>query len=417
MCMRMLDDVCRHAQMARPPLIRRAGGTCRRLPRWLADIVGLLTVLALLLPVGCRGDKRISLVELTKLEQEIAEVPEVPLEHEELALTDFHPYQVRPRDVLAIRMTGLQEQDRYAGTTLQVRVHDDGTITLPVVGSLKVEELDLGEVEQAIVAAHVPDVVKDLSVYVELVGPDNTTVLVLGAAGIPGLVKLNQNERNPLYALAAVGGFNPTSSGRVHLRPIRPEREEVTYDLNDVNDVRRALLGPPLEPGDVLVVEAADESVVYLSGLLNAPGPIPIPPRKTISVLRAVAASGGLVDFLEPKEATLWRKLVDGRQVQVRVDLAAIRAGDEPDLALRAGDILDVPHTTETRFRQWFAQNIVIGPFGVTAVYDPVADYRTRTLRDYDRAGGDTIRQLLLQPLGTGISELLIPPVLPPPAP
>ena len=109
MCMRMLDDVCRHAQMARPPLIRRAGGTCRRLPRWLADIVGLLTVLALLLPVGCRGDKRITLAELMKLEQEIAEVPEVPLEHEELALTDFHPYQVRPRDVLAIRMTGLQE--------------------------------------------------------------------------------------------------------------------------------------------------------------------------------------------------------------------------------------------------------------------------------------------------------------------
>jgi protein involved in polysaccharide export with SLBB domain len=374
-------------------------------------------VLALLLPVGCRADKRITLVELTKLEQEIAEVPDVPLEHEELALTDFRPYRVRSRDVLAIRLTGLQEQDRYAETILQARVHDDGTITLPVVGSVKVAELDLGEVEQAVVAAHVPDVVKDLSVYVELVGPDNTTVLVLGAAGIPGLVKLGQNERNPLYALAAAGGFSPTSSGRVYVRPIRPEREEVTYDLNDVNDVRRALLGPPLESGDVLVVEAADESVVYLSGLLNAPGPIPIPPRKTISVLRAIAASGGLVDFLEPKEATLWRRLADGSQVQVRVDLAAIRAGYEPDLALRAGDILDVPHTAETRFRQWFAQNITIGPFGVRAVYDPVADYRTRILRDRNGSGDSIIRQSLLQSLGAGVSELLIPPVTPPAAP
>jgi len=382
----------------------------------MARATRFVAVLVLLLVAACRADKRITLAQLQELEQEIAEVAPVRVEQEELALTDFQPYKARQGDVLAVQMVGLLEE-RYAPTLLQLRVQKDGCITLPVVEPIKVEGLDLSDVEQAIIAAHVPDIVKNLSVYVQLVRPEPTTVLVLGAVGQPGLVKLDNNARNVLYALAAAQGFNPLASGRIRLKPIRPEREEVVYDLTDVNDVRRALLGSPLEPGDMLVVESADDSVVYVSGLVNQPRVIPIPPRKTLSVLRAIAASGGLVDFLEPKKATLWRKLVDGRQVQVRVDLAAIRAGDEPDLALRAGDILDVPHTAETRFRQWFAQNIVIGPFGVRAVYDPVADYRARLLRDDDRAGSNIIQQSLLQSLGTGVSELLIPPVSPPSTP
>ena len=57
------------------------------------------------------------------------------------------------------------------------------------------------------------------------------------------------------------------------------------------------------------------------------------------------------------------------------------------------GDILDVPHTAATRFRQWFAQNVQIGPFGVQGVYDPVAERRAKILRDGDDgcgAGGRT---------------------------
>jgi protein involved in polysaccharide export with SLBB domain len=364
---------------------------------------------------ACHGDKRISLADLEKLERQIDEVTPTPVEHEKLALVDFRPYKLRQGDVLAIQMVGLLE-DRYAPTMLQVRVQSDGCILLPAIDPVQVEGLALNEVEQAIIAAHVPDIVKNLSVYVQLVRPGPTTVLVLGAAGQPGLVKLDNNARNVLYALASAQGFGPLASGRVRMKPIRPEREEAVYDLTDVNDVRRALLGPPLESGDVLVAESADDSVVYVTGLVNQPRVIPVPPQKNLSVRRAIAASGGLVDFLEPQEATLWRQLRDGRQVQVRVDLAAIQSGEAADLALRAGDILHIPHTPETRFRQWLAGNIRIGPFGVTAVYDPVADYRTRILRerDYD---DDLLTRTLLQNLGTGISELLIPPVPTPTAP
>lgn len=395
--------------------VRSPTETWRRTCRALTCPAGLFALVVPLLLPACQADKRITLSELSELEQIAAEVPAVPVEAEQLALTDFQPYRVRQGDILAIQMIGLLE-DRYAPTVLQLRVQKDGRINLPVVDPVKVEGLELGEVEQAIIDAHVPDYVKNLSVYVQLVQPDPTTVLVLGAAARPGLVKLGHNERNLLYALAAADGFGSMASGRIRLRPIRPERDEVVYDLTDVNDIRRALLHAPLESGDVLVAEAADDNVVYVNGLVNMPRVIPVPPQKTVSVLRAIAASGGLVDFLEPKEATLWRKLPDGRQVQVQVDLAAIVSGDAPDFALKAGDILNIPHTPKTRFRQWVAGNIRFGPFGVTAVYDPVADYRARILRDRDYGDG-VVRQSLLQTLGTGVSELLIPPVSPPAAP
>lgn len=379
---------------------------------WCANAARLLIIPAVFLVTACHTDSRISLAEMAELEEQALAGEPVGIEPQKLALTEFQPYKVRPGDILTIQMTGLME-DRYALTSLQVRVHQDGRISLPIVGFVDIAGLDLGQAEETIIEAHVPQIVKDLAVYVQLVRLEATTVLVLGAVAKPGLVPLGENERNVLYALASAGGFSFSGSGRVRLKPISPEREEVVYNLSDVNDVRRALLAPPLASGDILEVEAADSSVVYLTGLLNAPGPIPVPPQKTMPLTRAVAAAGGVVDLLQPKEATLWRTLPDGQQVRARVDIASILDGESPDLALRAGDILDVPHTADTRFRMWFAQNIRLGPFGITAMYDPVADYRARILRDRDN-DGNLFRQSFLYTLGSGIPEVLIPPVTAP---
>jgi polysaccharide export outer membrane protein len=376
---------------------------------WLGAIV---VVLAGLAPTGCqKEDARISISELMVRERELADTPDIAVQPADLKLTDAQPYRVSVGDVLRLTLTGLKE-DRYADEVLNVRVHKDGQIRLPLVGAVRAEGLELGEIEQAVIEAHVPDVVRELSVFVELAGPESTTVLVMGAVALPGLVKLPQNERNVLYALVQAGGFGGQTSGTVRLRPIQPERMEAVYDLNDVNDVRRAMMAPPLQSGDIIVADGQSQSAVYVSGLANAPGPIIVPPNSELSMVRAIAASGGLVDFLEPKEATLWRVLDDGEQVRVKVNLEAVMAGEAPDLALRPGDVLDIPHTSHTRFRQWFAQNIQIGPFGVTAMYDPVADYRARILRN-DNQDNNAFRQTLLQSLGSGLSDLVIPAPVP----
>lgn len=395
----------------------------RRLPRRGRPAAHWIALLAGVCSAGCAADKRITVGELQALEAGARQVTPTPVQPAALALSELRPYTVGPGDVLSIHMYGLQE-DRYAATTLELRVQDDGGILMPVVGAVNVGGLNLRQVEQTIIAAHKPGVVKDLTVYVQLVEPESTTVLVLGSVATPGLVRLKHNERNILYALAAAGGFGSTAtvggfssanSGRVRVEPIRPEREPAIYDLSDVNDVRLALLASPLESGDMVIVESAESSAVYVTGLVNAPGAVSVPTNGSLSLVRTLAASGGLRDFLDPPEATLWRRLPDGRQVRVKIDLDEVMSGEGLDLALHAGDVLDIPHTPETRFREWFASNIRIGPFGVTAVYDPVADYRARVLANDRDSDGSVVRRSLLNSLSTSIPEILIPPVMPVP--
>lgn len=372
-------------------------------------IVGLSGPL-LLSAAGC-SDTRISVDRLQVLEAELAEHEPVPVPANAFALAEVQRLRARPGDVLRVTLIGLG--DDLAPMTLQARVDDAGNIELPMVGALRVAGLDLARIEDAIHDAYVPDYKTDLTAHVEIADPATITVIVNGAAGQRGLVTLRSDRRNLLYALVQSEGFIKSASGVVHVRPARPQRPSATYDLNDVNDLRRAMLSPPLESGDMITVEAGTPAAIYLTGLVNAPGPIVIEPGAQLTVMQAIAAGSGLVDALEPKEATLWRTLRDGRRVRVKLELADIRAGDAADVALRAGDILDVPHTAETRLRQWFVNNIQIGPFGVQGVYDPVADYRARILRDDDDGGG-VFRRLFSDALQTSIlSQTLNPAAVP----
>lgn len=392
-------------------------GASRRVPVRVVSgaLVLLLASVAAALVAGCKSDQRISVAELQKREAELAAArdPEpVSVNPTELNLTEVRPVTVSAGDVLTITLTGIK--DEYSELAVRARVHQAGRVSLPLVGWVDVGGKSLEEVEQAIYAAFVPGVVKQLSVFCELTGPEATTVMVAGAAAQRGLITLRSDERNVLYALARSGGFAPGTSGRIRVRPIRADRPEVVYDLMNVNDVRRAMTAPPLESGDLVAVEPAITSAVYVMGLVKIPQTIPIAPEGTLPVSRAVAAAGGLLDFLEPEEATVVRKLADGSNVHVKLALADIIAGKAPDFELRPGDIFEVPHTGDTLLRSWALNNIRIGPFGVGTIWDPVAEYRYQRALDEDSIGGGSFRQSVLDTVRFGLPNVIVPAIQPP---
>jgi hypothetical protein len=76
-----------------------------------------------------------------------------------------------------------------------------------------------------------------------------------------------------------------------------------------------------------------------------------------------------------------------------------------------------VPHTPGTRFRAWVLANIRLGPFGVSAVWDPIAGYRYQKALDQDerrfgQQGG--FGQSILDTVRFGLPNVIVPPVLPP---
>jgi polysaccharide export outer membrane protein len=363
--------------------------------------------------IGCDTDTRMSYGELLQRQNELAAAAAQPVSvpaPRDLNLTDYRRYRIQNGDVLQLTMTGVAA-DRYTPTIIRARVDDKGEIVLPLAGAVKLAGLDYTQAENAILAAHKTLITEPFSVYVELVGPESTTVVVTGAATTPGLITLAENERSLLAALSRAGALGVTTTGRVQYKPIDPKRETMSFDLADINDIRRMLLLPPLSSGDTIVVEAPETNVVYLTGLLNGAGGAIVMPRDApLTLMQALAAAGGTREFIDVKDATLVRRLADGSQLRAQLPIQDILDGKEPDLVLAAGDIVQMPHTLGTRVQDWVNNN-VIRQMSIGLRYDPLQQYNTNRIIDQqNRLNGGGLRNSVL----LNLSNLLLPTTPPP---
>ncbi|MCH8851018.1 MAG: polysaccharide biosynthesis/export family protein [Planctomycetes bacterium] len=337
------------------------------------SFVPLILLTVLVVPTfGCT-DHRISLRDFLIIEQKVREANSAPPDEEAIAaakeLIDrrLGPYKVSPSDVLSVTFSALD--DTALMTPQQVRVDRNGEIELPGVGKMSVADSELEDVENKIQDAYVPDIYRDVVVHVTLAETDTTNVLVTGAVTFPGFVSLRRTERNLLYAIVGAGGVSSLASGEVLLRRIRKPTEEVTLNLTEPEGLRAAFALDPLEAGDIITVEAALPSVIYVGGLVNAPSPQALPAGAHMSVLQAIAASGGLRTDVIPREATLIRRLPDGHDYHVKLDLDRINKAQDPNIMLAAGDILWVPETWDTRVEDFINRNIFLRA-GVTISYN-----------------------------------------------
>ncbi len=320
---------------------------------------------------GC-SEHRISLSEFLQLQQQMR-VHEDPVLSQDAAEASaamldrqLGPYRVGPSDVLSITLTGADSSvDR---PPIQARVDSRGEIELPVVGAIRVADLVLEDVEDAIRSAYVPDVLRDVAVFVELLTPDTTNVLVVGSVTAPGLVPLRRTDRNMLYAIVGAGGVSELASGITTLRRIRRPGEEVTLDLRDPVQLNAALALDPLEEGDIIYVQTAQPNTIFVGGLVNRPAPQSYPQGSELTVLQALAAAGGIRTDVSPTEGTLIRRLPDGTDAHVKLDLDRLATAQDPNIVLIPGDILWVPETLGTKIQDFINRNVFIRA-GATATY------------------------------------------------
>ncbi len=268
----------------------------------------------------------------------------------------FSPYRVGPGDVLEVRMVGGDGKDLYPA--LHVRVDRKGSIDLPNLDSFRVSDMELEDVEDAVKSAYVPDVHRDMVVHVTPVSVDTTNVLVVGAVTEPGLIPLRRTERSMLFAIIGAGGVSDLASGTATLRRLRDPEAEETYNLTDPVQLQAALALAPLEHGDIIQVHAAPLNTVFVGGLVLRAGPQPLPAGTEINLLQVLAAAGGLRTDVNPKVGTLVRRMPDGTDAHVKLDLQRLSMGLDPNLTLAAGDIVWVPETFETRLADFLNRNV-----------------------------------------------------------
>jgi polysaccharide export outer membrane protein len=291
------------------------------------------------------------------------------------------PYKLGPSDTLTVTISGLAELG-VAGD-LTARVAQDGTVTLPMVGNVQVGGLTLEDVSTKLASAYSPQFIKDCTVQVEVATYHPTSVLVLGQVDSPGPVELRRDQRSVLQAILRAGGPTEMAADHVVLIPAATPESKQHFDIGSAAGLARAAQTDVLKEQDILWVGRRASDFVFVQGLVGAPGPVPVPRGTGLSILQAIAATGGTDSIACPTEATLYRRDDGGDTSRVKIDIKRILNGEDPDIALAAGDVLLLPHTDATRTRQFLHDNLVIRG-GIDATFNPMTYYVARRYADDD---------------------------------
>jgi protein involved in polysaccharide export with SLBB domain len=300
-------------------------------------------------------------------------------------------FAIGPGDVLEISVPGVDEIKERTE-----RVSAQGTIELPVAGTVQVGDLTEPQVKAAITKA-LSKYVKDPEVDIFVKQYNSRQVAVTGMVNKPGLYTLNSRNDTIMEMIGRAGGisdqagssiiFIPSSGSRssAYLKRMAAESQEGAKDppansgrgaaataeqpervgpeqgvhnvsanwsssrpalpaavpqgsdpiFINVNNGSGGDLDVPARPGDVIIVPARGE--VLVAGWVQNAGAYQITPGMT--ALGAVTAAGGQ---MFSSSAEVLRAGPHGDKIQLPVDLSKVKDGQEPDIPVQSGDVVVV---------------------------------------------------------------------------
>jgi polysaccharide export outer membrane protein len=243
-----------------------------------------------------------------------------------------------------------------ADYTPSVRVGLDGTIQLPLIGSVQVEGLTVHQAQTLIAQRLISaGMYRDPQVTIQITESPNQTATVIGE--LHGIVAIIGERRlyDVLSAVGAGGGFSTTATTVVvgggglpntasHIitinRPGVPQ--PITIDLG-TDPAKSTEANIPIFPRDTIVVPRV--GVVYLLGAFKTQGAIPLTQNSPMTLMKVAALTGGSGFEGKQSDLRIIRSVGTGRQV-IRVDLKRIVEGKAPDPVLEAEDIIFLPSSS-----------------------------------------------------------------------
>jgi polysaccharide export outer membrane protein len=322
-------------------------------------------------------------------------------------------YPIGIGDVLQISVPGVDDfKERI------VRVGSEGNIDLPLIGSIHAAGVPESQLRDNLTTA-LEKYMYDPQVDLFVKDYKSRQVAVVGAVRAPGLITLNGAGESILDVLTQAGGTTPeaadevvimpqVSTGALQLqrvaqsvsvpgnagRPVggaangaanddprasnpesafvapptdAPTLEELQQSVSNGPAVVIPLkatamtgsahyMGMPVEPGDIIVVPGGGN--VMVTGWVYRPGFFQV--GSGLTVLGAVGSAGGAMYAADPSDATLMRSDGNGNKVAIPVNLEMIANGTDPDIPVRANDVIDVPYS-DVKIAPYVVYNVLKG--------------------------------------------------------
>ena len=265
------------------------------------------------------------------------------------------PLLLGPGDELEVTVYGAPDLSGRA------RIGENGNISIPLIGYVRVAGLSTSEAEAAIEAQlRQNNIVNDPQVAIYAKDYTSSGISVAGEVAKPGFYSVLGPHR--LFdVLQLAGGTTEKASNKVSISH-RDQQEPTTMTISR-DPAEMATSNIELRPGDTVVVPRA--GIVYVLGEVTRPGGYVLNASGGVTVLQVVAAAGGPTHLASSGKTTLLHRNPTGFQ-QEKINLKKLLRGKAQDIALKNDDILFVP---TSGIKSAVNASTLVAAAGTTAIY------------------------------------------------
>lgn len=250
-----------------------------------------------------------------------------------------YSYAIGPKDLLTISVFEVPELN------ITVRVSEDGTITLPLLGKIETEGLSRFDLERKLAGLLEKNYLKNAQVTIFIKEYQSKKVSVIGAVKNPGNYELI-GKQTLLQMLSSAGGLTEEASDRIIvIRQYSDGRSKsLKIDLEELMLKGNPRLNIPIYSSDIINVPVERFTDIYVFGQVNRPGHIKMKRITHLTLLRAIAQAGGFTERAR-KSGVIIKRTEGGKEIKIKVNVKKILSGKKQDILLKSNDIVFVPES------------------------------------------------------------------------
>jgi len=247
-------------------------------------------------------------------------------------------YKIGAKDLIEIKVFELPELNQT------VRVAEDGSITLSLLGKIEVAGLTAQELELKL-ASLIGERYTKGEAHVTVFIREFQKVAVIGAVGRPGMYEL-VGPTTLLMVLAQAGGLTSQAMADLYIyrQGQNGAQTKIEIRLEDLIMKGNQELNILLQPKDVITIPLDLTQNVFVYGEVRNPGAISFLASKKITLLQAISQAGGPTEWAKTSRVVIKRTdKKTGKEVKIPVNLKRIISGRLADIILEEGDVVIVP--------------------------------------------------------------------------
>jgi polysaccharide biosynthesis/export protein len=251
-------------------------------------------------------------------------------------------YRIGGEDLLEITIFNVSDTDqKVIPRKTEVRVNQEGKLTLPLLGEIPAAGLTALDLERAL-RERLNEYLYDPQVGVHIKEYRSQQISVVGAVRNAGVFQLT-SPKTLIDLLALAGGINEQAASMIHVYRQQPEgRHTYMIDLLALTN-NPSLVNMPVQAGDVIHVPQT--GTFFVDGAIGRPGSYPLTRPYTLS--QALAVAGGVTARLaDYSGVVVFRRQNSPEAARIAVDLNEVLAGHATDPVIEANDLIVVPIST-----------------------------------------------------------------------